>query len=139
MVFEYEFGDNEPQWPSASPGNYDLDYPTPTEFWQNNCGASLKECAGRPYYGGYNQCGQSSEFWRTFESTRIHPNTNRVDFNGVIWTIDSWDGEQFTVTMTDAAGNVMAQQSWQGNNFANLADETISCPGSVGGWHDGYF
>jgi hypothetical protein len=57
----------------------------------------------------------------------------------VIWTIDSWDGEQFTVTMTDAAGNVMAQQSWQGNNFANMADETVSCPNSVGGWQDGYF
>jgi hypothetical protein len=41
--------------------------------------------------------------------------------------------------MTDVAGNVMAEQSWQGNNFANMADETVQCAGSVGGWQDGYF
>jgi len=27
----------------------------------------------------------------------------------------------------------------QGNNFANLADETLSCEDSVEGWQDGYF
>jgi hypothetical protein len=57
MVFNYEFGDNEPVWPTTSPGNYDLDHENPTEFWQNNCGATEKQCAGRPYYGGFNQCG----------------------------------------------------------------------------------
>jgi hypothetical protein len=55
----------------------------------------------------------------------MHPETTRVQFSGIIWTIDSWDGEQFTVTMTDAAGNVMDQVSHQGNNFANMADETV--------------
>jgi hypothetical protein len=41
--------------------------------------------------------------------------------------------------MLDEANNVMAEQTWQGNNFANLADQTVQCPGSVGGWQDGYF
>jgi hypothetical protein len=40
----------------------------------------------------------------------------------MIWTIDSWDGETFTVEMTDADGNVLDSREWQGNNFANLAD-----------------
>jgi hypothetical protein len=42
MVFTYEFGEFEVQWPSTSPGNYDLDHENPTEFWENNCGATEK-------------------------------------------------------------------------------------------------
>jgi hypothetical protein len=41
--------------------------------------------------------------------------------------------------MKDQHGNVMATTQHQGNNFANLADETVQCEGSVGGWADGYF
>jgi hypothetical protein len=26
-----------------------------------------------------------------------------------------------------------------GNNFAKMADRTLSCENSVGGWEDGYF
>jgi hypothetical protein len=52
----------------------------------------------------------------------MHPETNRVSFSGKIWTIDSWDGEQFTVAMTDADGNVLDSKSFTGNNFSNLAD-----------------
>jgi hypothetical protein len=46
-------------------------------------------------------------------------------FSGKIWTIDSWDGEQFFVRMTDQHGNVMDEKVLQGNNFANLADQTV--------------
>jgi hypothetical protein len=63
-----------------------------------------------------------------------HPGATKVMFSGKIYTIDSWDGEQFAVTMTDEAGNVMAQKELNGNNFANLADVTLQCEGSVGGW-----
>jgi hypothetical protein len=33
----------------------------------------------------------------------------------------------------------MDSKTVQGNNFANLADETLQCEGSVEGWQDGYF
>jgi hypothetical protein len=42
--------------------------------------------------------------------------------SGKIWTIDSWDGEQFTIKITDAQGNVMDEATFTGNNFQNLAD-----------------
>jgi hypothetical protein len=61
-----------------------------------------------------------------------------VTFTGKIWTIDSWDGETFTVEMTNAAGAVMASETFTGNNFAGLADSTVACEGSAG-WDDGYF
>ena len=41
--------------------------------------------------------------------------------------------------MTDSNGQVMDSTTVQGNNFANLADETLQCEGTVGGWQDGYF
>jgi hypothetical protein len=69
----------------------------------------------------------------------MHPDTHSLQFNGMIWTVDSWDGETFTVEMRDAHGNVMDSKTYQGNNFANMADETVQCEGSVGGWQDGYF
>ena len=34
---------------------------------------------------------------------------------------------------------VLAEETFQGNNFANLADSTVSCSDSVGGWADGYY
>ena len=64
----------------------------------------------------------------------MHPNANKLHFTGMIWTIDSWDGETFTVEMRDQNNNVMATQDFQGNNFANMADQTVQCEGSVGGW-----
>jgi hypothetical protein len=69
----------------------------------------------------------------------MHPGTHEVILTGKVWTIDSWDGEHFTVEMTDAEGNVLDTVTKQGNNFASLGDETLSCEGSVGGWQDGYF
>jgi hypothetical protein len=33
MTFNYEFGDDEPNWPSSSPGNYDFDVENPTGLW----------------------------------------------------------------------------------------------------------
>jgi hypothetical protein len=41
--------------------------------------------------------------------------------------------------MTDEYGRVLAEQSYQGNNFAKLADWTGHCEESVGGWEDGFF
>jgi hypothetical protein len=40
----------------------------------------------------------------------------------MIWTIDSWDGETFTIEMKDENGNVMDSKQLQGSNFGNLAD-----------------
>jgi hypothetical protein len=67
------------------------------------------------------------------------PGAIELRFTGRIWTIDSWDGETFTVEMKDQHGNVMDTTTRQGNNFARLADETLQCPNTVGGWDDGYF
>jgi hypothetical protein len=140
MQFEYNFDDGqEPSWPAASPGNYDHDVENPTGLWENDCGATFRHCAGLPYYGGHNQCAAGDTFWRTFEADLIHPTTTEVRLTGKIWTIDSWDGEQFTVEMTDAEGNVMDTVTHTGNNFAKMADRTLSCENSVGGWEDGYF
>jgi hypothetical protein len=52
----------------------------------------------------------------------MHPGTNKLIFTGKIWTIDSWDGETFTVEMRDTNGNILDTQQFQGNNFASLAD-----------------
>jgi hypothetical protein len=127
MSFTYDFNpnfgdDEEPVWPATSPANYDEGEENPTGYWQNDCGATEKSCAGYQYYGGFGECAQGHRFWRTYEAQRIHPSANRLRFNGMIWTIDSWDGETFTVEMTDADGNVLDSREWQGNNFANLAD-----------------
>jgi hypothetical protein len=111
MQFTYEFSDDveeeEPEWPATSPGNYDFDVENPTGLWENDCAATEKHCAGYNYYGGYNECAQGHSFWRTFEARKIHPSTDRVSFEGMIWTIDSWDGETFTIEMKDENGNVM--------------------------------
>ena len=37
----------------------------------------------------------------------MHPDANGVTFSGKIWTIDSWDGETFTVEMKDQNDNVL--------------------------------
>jgi len=60
----------------------------------------------------------------------MHPGTNKLIFTGKIWTIDSWDGETFKVFMQDANGNVLDTQQFQGNNFAQLADQTMQCDNS---------
>jgi hypothetical protein len=112
MDLEYEFDDGTSGVTIAteSPGNYDIGVENPTEFWENNCGATQKTCAGRPYYGGHGECAQGTEIWRTFERSRMHPNTERVTFTGTIWTIDSWDGETFTVSFIDQSGNTLISQ-----------------------------
>ena len=50
--------------------------------------------------------------WREFEKSQMHPNLNRVTLTGKVWTIDSWDGETFTITMLDQHGNQLAHKSW---------------------------
>ena len=95
MKLEYEFGAFDFVLPTESPVNVDEGERNPTALWQNDCGATEKECAGFNYFGGANQCGQGNSFWRTFGN--FHPGANRVTFRGKIWTIDSWDGETFTV------------------------------------------
>jgi hypothetical protein len=60
------------------------------------------------YYGGHNECARGHQFWRTYRA-RLMPGATHVSFSGKIWTIDSWDGEQFTVQMTDEYGRVLAE------------------------------
>jgi hypothetical protein len=104
MSLKYEFG--EFNLPEESPVNVDEGTRNPTSYWKNDCGATEKECAGLKYWGGANECGQGNQFWRTFSD--FHPGANRVTFRGKIWTIDSWDGETFTVEILNKDGGVMA-------------------------------
>jgi len=107
MNFQYTFDDGTPrEWPTSSPAVYDPS-DNPTANWQSNCGASLKTCSGNQYYGGYGECGNGAEFWRTYLQSEMRPEANHLTFSGRIWTIDSWDGEQFTVSMIDQNGNVL--------------------------------
>jgi hypothetical protein len=135
MVLHYEFDDGRP----VSTGNYDAGVTDPTSLWENNCDASRKTCQLNQYYGGYNECGNGAQFWRTFEKSQMHPGTHQVTLTGRVYTIDSWDGETFTVEMKNSQGEVMDSVQVRGNNFENAADETLQCEGSVGGWQDGYF
>jgi hypothetical protein len=137
MKLEYEFGGFDFVLPTESPVNVDEGVTNPTSLWQNDCGATEKTCSGFDYYGGTNECGQGDQIWRTFGN--FHPGANRVTFKGKIWTIDSWDNEFFTVQILDQAGNVMATEDYQGNNFNQNADETVQCENTVGGWADGFF
>jgi hypothetical protein len=122
MRFYYEFDPEGTVFPTESPASYDHGVENPTGLWENDCSATQKQCAGFNYYGGFNECAQGHQFWRTFYRDHMHPNTNRLHFTGMIWTIDSWDGETFSVEMRDQNDNVMATQEFQGNNFANMAD-----------------
>jgi hypothetical protein len=143
MTFEYDYDPTveapEQTYPTESPANYDEGHENPSSLWEDDCQATEKSCGGFMYWGGYNECAQNNRFYRTFYQDVMHPDTNKVMFTGRIWTIDSWDGESFTVAMTDANGNVMDSKTFTGNNFANLADQTLQCEGSVGGWQDGWF
>jgi hypothetical protein len=69
----------------------------------------------------------------------MHPGVNRVTLTGRIWTIDSWDGETFTIQMSNAQGEIIATRTQTGNNFASLADHTLTCSDGVTGWQDGFF
>jgi hypothetical protein len=69
----------------------------------------------------------------------MHPGADKVRIEGRIWTIDSWDGETFTVDIRDQEGNSLGSETWTGNNFASNGDWTGQCSDSVGGWQDGYF
>jgi hypothetical protein len=92
------------------------------------------------YWGGYGQCGKGNTIWREFARPAQHPGTNSIIFKGKIWTMDSWDNENFTVQLLNANGQVMAERTQRGNNFERLGDETMRCSGSpTGGWDDGYF
>jgi hypothetical protein len=64
----------------------------------------------------------------------MHPGTFKVTLTGRVWTIDSWDGETFTVEMKNNQGHVMDSVQVRGNNFEGVADETMNCEGTVGGW-----
>jgi hypothetical protein len=95
-------------------------------LWENNCGATQKTCNGMNYYGGYGECAQGHTFWRHYDMPfKAHPGANQITLTGRVWTIDSWDGEQFTVEMQDASGNVLDSVTRQGNNFAHMADQTV--------------
>jgi hypothetical protein len=113
MRFDYLFDDGTAGFPTESPAYYDgPEVENPSELWENNCGATEKSCAGQAYFGGHNECAQGSMFWREFEKNLMHPNVNRVTVSGTIWTIDSWDGEKFSVTMYDQNSNQLATKEW---------------------------
>jgi hypothetical protein len=113
MNFEYTFDDGTPRvWPTESPARYD-ESENPTANWDNDCGATEKTCSGFPYWGGHNQCANGHEFWRTYYQREMRPEANKLIFTGRIWTIDSWDSETFTVSMTDENGNVLDTVSKQ--------------------------
>jgi len=102
MEFTYEYDpeiDWTPtrEWPSSSPADYDDGVENPDGLWENDCGATRKECNGMQYYGGFSECARGHSFWRVFEQDNFHPETTGLVFTGRIWTIDSWDGEHFTV------------------------------------------
>jgi hypothetical protein len=90
--------------PTVSPAKYDIGVHDPTALWENDCEATEKTCQGHQYFGGYNECAAGHSFWRNFESSRIHPEANRLVLTGKIWTIDSWDGESFTIEMVTENG-----------------------------------
>jgi hypothetical protein len=117
--FNYFFDDGTAGFPTESPAFYDgSDVPNPSELWQNDCGATQKECSGFHYFGGLNECGQGNTIWREFDKRYMHPNTERVTLTGMIWTIDSWDGEQFVITMYDQNGNQLAHMQQTGSHGA---------------------
>jgi hypothetical protein len=72
----------------------------------------------------------------------MHPDTFSVRLTGKVWTIDSWDGESFTVTMKDQFGEVLVEKIFEGVN--NQQSETgtsgLACQDTapVDGWKDGY-
>jgi hypothetical protein len=41
-----------------------------------------------------------------------HPGANQIILTGKVWTIDSWDGEHFTIEMQDAHGTVMDSKTF---------------------------
>jgi hypothetical protein len=69
----------------------------------------------------------------------MHPETYAVRLTGKIWTIDSWDSETFKVEIKDEHDNVIAEQTYTGNNNNPGQDaRRLQCSGTEGGWHDGY-
>jgi hypothetical protein len=142
MVIEYEY-DKSVEWiqyPTETPANYDSGVENPTGLWSNDCGATQKECSGFPYYGGHNECANGNRIWRTFYANQMHPEANGVSFSGKIWTIDSWDGEFFTVEMKDQNDNVLDSKQFQAWHSQQAEGQhRMQCPGTVGGWQDGYF
>jgi hypothetical protein len=127
------------EMPTRSPADYDHGVSEPTKLWENNCDADKRECAGLNYYGGAGQCGKDNMFHRTFYQDEMHPGTNKITFKGKIWTIDSWDGETFTIEMVDEDGDVMATKEVSVRMGSNVdGSTTVSCPDGVDGWQDAY-
>jgi hypothetical protein len=61
MNFKFEFDDGSFEYPTSSPAQYD-DIDNPTSLWENDCGATQKECSGFKYYGGHNECANGNSF-----------------------------------------------------------------------------
>jgi hypothetical protein len=105
---------------ASSPADYDYDHSDPTSLWENDCDATSKTCSGLEYWGGKGECGTGNTFHRTFEARKMHPATNKLRFVGKIWTVDSWDGETFTIEIVDEDGDVLGEKTLTGNNFQEL-------------------
>jgi hypothetical protein len=139
LVYDYDpsVEEVEKTWPTESPAMVDRDIPNPTEKWQSDCGMTAKECNGKTYFGGYGECAQGHSFWRVYKREEMHPSAFKVKLKGRIWTIDSWDGETFTVELKNQNGASLVSKTWTGNNFQNLGDWTGQCPNTAGHWNDG--
>jgi hypothetical protein len=107
MEFHYDF-DPSIEWVQPTSADVDEGVENPMELWQNNCGATEKSCQGHQYFGGHNECANGHNFWRTFTKSDFHAGVESVHLTGKVFTIDSWDGETFTVEMKDGSGNVIA-------------------------------
>jgi hypothetical protein len=87
----------------------DDDVEDKASVWENNCNAfTRKECAGQVYYGGKNECGGGHLMWRTFE---VSPSATSVEFTARVFTVESWDGESFTMKLIDGNGDVQDEVS----------------------------
>lgn len=113
LVYDYDPAVEEVVWPTESPANYDGGDATPTHNWSNDCGATEKQCQGIHYWGGHNECAKGNSFWRVFDRDQMHPNTNKVRLTGKIFTIDSWDGETFTVDIRNQNGASLTSETFQ--------------------------
>ena len=71
------------------------------------------------YYGGKNECGGGHLMWREFD---VSPSTQRVEFSARVFTVESWDGESFTMKLIDGTGTVRDERTQSARHNHESAD-----------------
>jgi len=86
--------------------------PITTGDWAHDgcVGWGEKECGGKKYWGGYNQCARGAVLSRVIDMSK-YPGASKVGFKGVLWTVDSWDNEHAYMRLKNSAGQVMAEHT----------------------------